>query len=53
VHCAVGHKDIAQRPKAEIRVAQMVEDAGTDDLIESPPEIPDLLDREPMELEVS
>src|SRR5258708_22901793 len=31
----------------------MVEHAGTDDLIEHLPEFPDLLDREPMEIEVS
>src|SRR5260370_30026928 len=31
----------------------MVEHAGTDDLIEHLPELPDLLDREPMEIEVS
>ena len=32
---------------------KMVQHAGTDDLIECPAELPDLLDREPMEIEVS
>ena len=53
MHRAVGRKDIAQRPQADIRIGQVVEHAGADDLVEHPAELPDLLDREPMEIEVS
>ena len=53
VHCAIGRKDTAQRPKADIRVGQVVEHAGADDLVEHLAELPDLLDREPMEIEIS
>ena len=53
LHRATGRKDIAQRPEAGIRVGQMVEHAGADDLVEGLAELPDLLDREPMQIEVS
>ena len=49
----MGCEDSAQRPKAGIRVGQMVEHAGTNDLVECLRELSDLLDRKPMEIEVS
>lgn len=52
MHRAVGQKDIAQCPKAGIRVRQVMEHARTDDLIENLAELPDLFDRQPMEIEV-
>jgi len=53
VHRAIGRKDAAQRGQADIRVGQVVQHAGADDLLEHPAELPDLLDSEPMEIEVS
>jgi hypothetical protein len=53
MHRASGRKDIAQRFEAGIRVGQVVEHTGADDLFEAPPELPDLFDREPMEIEIS
>jgi hypothetical protein len=52
VHGAAGRKDIAQCPKAGIRVRQVMEHSRTDDLIEHLAELPDLFDRQPMEIEV-
>src|SRR5271157_2875869 len=52
MHCTVRRKDIAQRSKAGIRVGQMMEHARADDLVEFASELPDLLDRESMEIEV-
>ena len=39
-------------PEGQIRVGQMVEHARADDLVECLAELPDLLDRQPMEIEV-
>src|SRR5215469_6985275 len=50
---AVGGENIAQRPKADIRVGQVVQHAGTDDLVESPAEFSDRFNREPVEFEVA
>jgi hypothetical protein len=53
LHSATGRKDIPQCPKAGIRIGKMVEHAGADDLVECPAELPDLVDREAMQIEVS
>ena len=42
----------AQRPQAEVRVGQMVQHAGADDLVEDLSETPYVFDRKPAEIEV-
>ena len=53
MHCAVGRKDIAQCPKAGIRVGQVVEHPRTHNLVENLAEFPDIFDCKPIEIEVS
>jgi hypothetical protein len=52
LHRAIRRKDVAQRLEANIRVRQVVKDPRTNNLIEGPAELMNLLDREPMEIEV-
>ena len=52
VHRAVGLEHVAQRAQPRIRIGEMVQHAGADDLVERLPELADALDRELMDLEV-
>jgi hypothetical protein len=53
VHGAVARKNITQRAKAPVRVAQMVKHARADDLVERLAEFSDALDRKLVKLQVS
>ena len=53
MHRAVVRKDIAQCAEAGVRIAQMMKHASANDLVEGLAEIPDPLDRKPVELQVS
>ncbi len=46
-------KDVAQRAKTRVRIAQMVKHAGANDLVECLAELRDPLDRKPVELQIS
>ena len=52
VHRAVRTKDIAKRTQTEVRVRQVMEHAGADDLVERAPKLVDALNRKLMKLEV-
>ena len=53
VHRAVARKDIAQRAKARVRVAQMMKHARANDLVEGLAKLADPFDRKPVELQIS
>ena len=53
LHCAVARKDIAQRAKTGVRVAQVVKHARANNLVERLAKLADLLDRKPVELQIS
>ncbi len=52
MHGALRTKDVAQGPKTEIGIGQVVEHAGRDDAVERASELADVLDRDLMELEI-
>ena len=53
VHRAVARKDIAQRAKTGVRVAQVMKHACANNLVERLAKLADPLDRKPVELQVS
>jgi hypothetical protein len=53
VHGAIARKDITQRAEARVGVAQMVEHACANDLVERLAKLADALDRKPVELQIS
>jgi len=53
VHRAIGTKDAAQRPEADVRVGKVVKHAGADDLVKAPAKLADIFNREPTEIETS
>ena len=52
VHSAIARKDITQRAKTLVRIAQMVKHARADDLVERLAKLPDALDRKLVELQI-
>src|SRR5262249_51352926 len=53
MHSAVRRQDAAQRRQADIRIVQVVQHAGADDLVEHPAQLPHLFDRQAMKVEIS